>query len=211
MSFADKAMKEIQTAVSQVVNASILRFTSKVSERYPQVTQDELMKIWRTLEKNAPTPPVAKISSESSPTCPAIVQSGQRKGECCGAKITKDGFCGRHAKQANEGSSSSSKPSKPSNGLLDSFAKSKPVEAPLPDLSFIPREDYFYNKLTNLVIYDPLNPVVVGVYDPDKKEVFGLDERDIENCKRYGFTYKLSPEDDLADKVSELRLDDACE
>lgn len=206
MSFADKAMKEIQTVVSQVMDSLMIRFTSKVSERYPQVSQDELMKLWHTLEKNAPTPVVAKISTNASPTCPAIVQSGQRKGECCGAKITKDGFCGRHAKLATDGSSSSSKTSKP---LAESFAKSKPVESPLPDLSFIPREDYFYNKLTNLVIYDPLNPVVVGVYDPEKKEVFGLDDPDIENCKRYGFTYKLSPEDDLADKVSEMRLGDA--
>jgi hypothetical protein len=140
-------------------------------------------------------------------TCPFVLTKGANQGNACGANVKDGDFCSKHAKSAD-------KPKK-KEPIVPKAKVHQKQESSLVlvkrDIGGKPRHIHLQTGLVVKEGTENATPIVInGVKRNDTIEA--LTDDDIENCKKYGFSYEETIPDfskkDLESILEEL-VDDA--
>jgi len=113
------------------------------------------------------------LTNESRPTCPYIFIRGHKSGQTCNEIVKKGEYCTTHNKYKHI--------------LIDDNPK-RIVIRKNGDI------DQYWHSPTRLIFKSKEEKIVIGVLDDDDGKIQELNEKDILNCKKWGFAYEKKEE-----------------
>jgi len=191
----DSFQTELMTNIKNSIDNAITQLATSINQKYPEITTEEIEKLWNNVSHQKLTPTkTKKLDINSSNTCPYIFQKGKEgvKGCVCGAKSVKEKqYCSRHSKY--EGSVREEKKLMPTPKSKKSDIKVEtkqisPVNKPFDRLLFKHKgTGRLWHPSTCLVFHSAENRNVIGKIDNDT--IIDLTENDIDTCKKLGFGF----------------------
>ena len=227
----------LQNEIIDIVNKRINEYISNIAHIY-DIDETDLKNIWYEEETNTEKvsevkttkkvsepkttkkvsePKTTKKVSEPKTTnrscsgCPYVFAKGANAGEVCGSK-PKNGatYCSKHKKyEGTEPRSSTKKTLLPTTkkSIVPVVKKVSPA-IKKPNLILIRHKkiNKFIHPETGLVFKSDKEKIVIGKLDNDK--IIDLDESDIDNCKKYGFKFDITPKKEVENKLEDEELED---
>lgn len=196
--------KNIESAIKNALE----EFIKRISEKH-DIESSDLESLWNDVCSDmkisvltSKTTSKTKTTSEDNSdinVCSYLFSKGVRKGETCGSKTKNGTYCSRHKDHKDE-------PEKDEKQKKKISKPSKKV-SPVSTKSIVLRRNKdIGNKLwhpeTCLVFRSTKDKTVIGRADSTK--IVALTDEDIENCKRMGFAFDTSTDNDTDDSSKKI-------
>lgn len=200
-------MESLSKDLYSLVSKAIGEFADRVASKY-DLKKDDLLELWNSNvsselqakagkedKKAATKKGKAAAAPSDAATCAYQFKKGANSGTKCNSKVRSDDsqYCNKHKSQEDKEQSPAKETKK-----APAKKKEKEKEAPVvkkmnegkPRMSITKNKFGNYEHAETKLILTKETKEVVGRQGDDGK-VIPLTTEDIENCKKYGFKYKM--------------------
>ena len=201
-------MNSLISGIESIVQNAVEEYICLICKKYDNIEKDELEKLWNNTSNsvqisvkninNVKSPQTNSNNTDSSKDgCPYAFLKGVNKGNICGCKTKSDKvYCSRHKK--HEGTVQKIKKSMPNNDCHKQKEQKEPINVKEKEDNInkkrILRQNKNIGKLwhpeTRLVFKSFNNRTVIGKYNETENCINNLTDKDIDDCKRWGFPYE---------------------
>lgn len=204
-------MESLTQGIESAIQQAIEEYVQLISNTYDNVETDDLENIWNDVSKTMKISvsfkkaeaksSTNKVSSENTGGCPYRFVKGAKKNQACGAK-PREGmqYCSRHKKhegtvQKERTVSPSVKNKKTQKNTIKPKSKGKSPDRMIKRVLVKHKViGKLYHPESQLVFKSASDRVVIGKVVDDK--LLDLTEKDIEECRRWSFSYEEKKEDE---------------
>ena len=211
-------MNSLTKGIESAIKNAIEEYVQCISQKYEEIDIDDLEELWNDVSKSmkisvtmkspgkATTTKTNPVASADPNGCPYKFIKGTKQDTTCGAKA-KEGnvYCSRHKKY--EGTEPKERKSSPDTKRSTIKSKKSKSRSPAKSTQRVLRKNKKLDKLwhpeTGLVFKSAKELTVVGKCVDDK--LIDLTEEDIEECRKWGFSFVPldEDEDDEGDESSD--------
>ena len=211
-------MNSLTKGIESAIKNAIEEYVQCISQKYEEIDIDDLEELWNDVSKSmkisvtmkspgkATTTKTNPVASADPNGCPYKFIKGTKQDTTCGAKA-KEGnvYCSRHKKY--EGTEPKERKSSPDPKRSTIKSKKSKSRSPAKSTQRVLRKNKKLDKLwhpeTGLVFKSAKERTVVGKCVDDK--LIDLTEEDIEECRKWGFSFVPldEDEDDEGDESSD--------
>ena len=202
-------MNSLTKGIESAIKNAIEEYVQCISQKYEEIDIDDLEELWNDVSKSmkisvtmkspgkATTTKTNPVASADPNGCPYKFIKGTKQDTTCGAKA-KEGnvYCSRHKKY--EGTEPKERKSSPDPKRSTIKSKKSKSRSPAKSTQRVLRKNKKLDKLwhpeTGLVFKSAKERTVVGKCVDDK--LIDLTEEDIEECRKWGFSFVPLDEDD---------------
>jgi predicted DNA-binding WGR domain protein len=209
-------MNSLTKGIESAIKNAIEEYVQCISQKYEEIDIDDLEELWNDVSKSmkisvsmkspgkATTTKTNSVASEDPNGCPYKFIKGAKQDTTCGAKA-KEGnvYCSRHKKY--EGTEPKERKSSPDPKRSTVKSKKSKSRSPPKSTQRVLRKNKKLDKLwhpeTGLVFKSAKERTVVGKCVDDK--LIDLTEEDIEDCRKWGFSFVPLDDEDEGDESSD--------
>jgi predicted DNA-binding WGR domain protein len=202
-------MNSLTKGIESAIKNAIEEYVQCISQKYEEIDIDDLEELWNDVSKSmkisvtmkspgkATTTKTNSVASADPNGCPYKFIKGTKQDTTCGAKA-KEGnvYCSRHKKY--EGTEPKERKSSPDPKRSTVKHKKSESRSPVKSTQRVLRKNKKLDKLwhpeTGLVFKSANERTVVGKCVDDK--LIDLAEEDIEECRKWGFSFVPLDEDE---------------
>ena len=202
-------MNSLTKGIESAIKNAIEEYVQCISQKYEEIDIDDLEELWNDVSKSmkisvtmkspgkATTTKTNPVASADPNGCPYKFIKGTKQDTTCGAKA-KEGnvYCSRHKKY--EGTEPKERKSSPDPKRSTIKSKKSKSRSPAKSTQRVLRKNKKLDKLwhpeTGLVFKSAKERTVVGKCVDDK--LIDLTEEDIEECRKWGFSFVPLDEDE---------------
>ena len=209
-------MNSLTKGIESAIKNAIEEYVQCISQKYEEIDIDDLEELWNDVSKSMKISVTMKSPGKETTTktnsvasadpngCPYKFIKGAKQDTTCGAKA-KEGnvYCSRHKKY--EGTEQKERKSSPDPKLSTVKPKKSKSRSPAKSTQRVLRKNKKLDKLwhpeTGLVFKSAKERTVVGKCVDDK--LIDLTEEDIEECRKWGFSFVPLDDEDEGDESSD--------
>jgi predicted DNA-binding WGR domain protein len=214
-------MNSLTKGIESAIKNAIEEYVQCISQKYEEIDIDDLEELWNDVSKSmkisvtmkspgkATTTKTNPVASADPNGCPYKFIKGAKQDTTCGAKA-KEGnvYCSRHKKY--EGTEPKERKSSPDPKRSTVKSKKSKSRSPAKSTQRVLRKNKKLDKLwhpeTGLVFKSAKERTVVGKCVDDK--LIDLTEEDIEECRKWGFSFVPLDDEDEGDEGDESSDDE---
>lgn len=214
-------MNSLTKGIESAIKNAIEEYVQCISQKYEEIDIDDLEELWNDVSKSmkisvtmkspgkATTTKTKSVDSADPNGCPYKFIKGAKQDTTCGAKA-KEGnvYCSRHKKyEGTEPKERKSSPDPKRSTVKSNKSKSRsPAKSTQRVLRKNKKLDKLWHPETGLVFKSAKERTVVGKCVDDK--LIDLTEEDIEECRKWGFSFVPLDDEDESDEGDESSDDE---
>ena len=214
-------MNSLTKGIESAIKNAIEEYVQCISQKYEEIDIDDLEELWNDVSKSmkisvtmkspgkATTTKTNSVDSADPNGCPYKFIKGAKQDTTCGAKA-KEGnvYCSRHKKyEGTEPKERKSSPDPKRSTVKSNKSKSRsPAKSTQRVLRKNKKLDKLWHPETGLVFKSAKERTVVGKCVDDK--LIDLTEEDIEECRKWGFSFVPLDDEDESDEGNESSDDE---